>query len=111
METIMTGSAGGTTGVLRLLVGAYLGMKRAPVSYVTDGDVRTVQAGSAILGSIQPIKGSDAGEPVQLVNSSYWMGPTVTIARGLKSRVRDFGRVWNFQDCSAELVPLRWSGP
>ncbi len=111
IEAILSGQAGGTTGLFRLLVANFLGTKRVPVTYTTEGDVRTLQAGKAILASIEPIKGADPSKPVAIENTSYWMGPTVIIAKGLKSKVRDFGRVWSFEECSAELCDIAWSGP
>jgi hypothetical protein len=39
------------------------------------------------------------------------MGPVVTTAVGLKSKVRDFGRTWNFDGNSAEICQIEWAGP
>jgi hypothetical protein len=44
-------------------------------------------------------------------NSKYWMGPDIIAATGLKSRVRDYGRVWDFGGKSAEICPIDWKGP
>jgi hypothetical protein len=38
------------------------------------------------------------------------MGPDVIVAKGLKSRVRDYGRVWNFDGRSAEICQINWKG-
>lgn len=110
IEQIFTGAAGGTTGLFRLLVGNYLGAERAPVTFETEGEVRTISAGRAILGSVVPVEGAEPGKPVTIENTGYWMGPVVKVARGLKSRVRSHGRVWNFEDCSAELCDIAWQG-
>lgn len=111
LEMILSGQAGGTTGLFRLLVAEFLGTQLVPVSYETDGDIRHLRAGSAILASIQPIRGANSGAPVSIENTTYWMGPTVIIAKGLRSKLRDFGRVWTFDECSAELCDISWSGP
>ncbi|MEM1384882.1 MAG: DUF1326 domain-containing protein [Pseudomonadota bacterium] len=108
---IFTGRAKGTTGLFRLLVGTYIGSKKVPVVYETHGDVRTIIAGETIKGQIEPIPGAIPGKGVTIENTSYWMGAFVTVAKGLKSRVRDFGRVWNFDDRSAEICAIDWSGP
>ena len=110
LEAIMSGAAGGTTGLFRLLIANFLGTKRVPVTYNVEGDIRTLQAGKAILGSIQPIKGAREGEPVSIQNSTYWMGPEIVVAKGLRSKVRDFGRVWTFDECSAEICSIDWKG-
>jgi hypothetical protein len=44
-------------------------------------------------------------------NSKYWMGPDIIAAKGLKSKVRDYGRVWDFGGKSAEICPISWGGP
>ncbi|MEM9060803.1 MAG: DUF1326 domain-containing protein [Pseudomonadota bacterium] len=110
LETIMSGQAGGTTGLLKLLVGSFLGTKKVPVHYITDGNVRSVTAGKAILASIEPIGGVDPEEHVKITNSKYWMSSTIIIAKGLKSRLRDFGRNWDFEECSAQVVHIDWKG-
>ncbi|MGD1924559.1 MAG: DUF1326 domain-containing protein [Paracoccaceae bacterium] len=111
IEAILSGQAGGTTGLFRLVVAEFLGTQRVPVSYETEGEVRHLRAGSAILASIEPIRGANKDGPVTIENTTYWMGPTVIVAKGLRSKVRDFGRVWTFDECSAELCPIEWSGP
>ena len=108
LETILSGQAGGTTGLLKLLVSDFLGTKRVPVTYKVDGHIRSVQAGRAILASIEPIGGVDPDQHVTIQNSKYWMSSTITIAKGLKSRLRDFGRVWDFEECSAQVVDIDW---
>lgn len=111
LEAIMSGAARGTTGLFRMLVANFLGTQRVPVTYESDGDSRTVTAGRKIMGTVRPIEGAAPGEPVAIRNSTYWMGPDITVAQGLKSKVRDFGRVWNFDGGSAELCAIDWSGP
>jgi len=39
------------------------------------------------------------------------MGPNITVARGGKSRFKDYGRVWRFDGLSAEMVDIDWKGP
>lgn len=112
IERVMTGRAGGTTGLFTLLVGSFLGARREPVTYSVDADgVRTVTAGRAVFGQVKPISGPDPARPVTIENTGYWMGPTVTVGVGLKSKLRDFGRVWNFDGKSAEICAIDWRGP
>lgn len=110
LEHILSGQAGGTTGLLRLLVSNFLGTKKVPVTYKVDGQVRSVQAGKAILAAIEPIAGVSPDEPVTIQNSKYWMSSTIVIAKGLKSRLRDFGRNWDFEECSAQVLDINWKG-
>lgn len=105
---IFSGQAGGTTGVLRLLVSTFLGARREEVVYETDGKRRIVTIPKILTGMIEPIPGGSPDQDVELKNTQYWMGPDVTLARGLKSRIRDFGRVWNFENKSAEILQIDW---
>ena len=105
---IFSGQAGGTTGVLKLLVSEFLGARREEVLYETDGKTRIVTIPGILNGQIAPIPGGSPDEDVMLKNTQYWMGADVTLAKGLKSRIRDFGRVWNFENKSAELMQIDW---
>lgn len=108
---IFSGTAGGTTGLFTMLVSDIVGAERAPVEIVTDGRRRSITIGRKIQGEIETIAGADPEHPVMISNSKYWMGPDIIAARGLKSRVRDYGRVWDFGGKSAEICPIHWSGP
>ena len=112
LEQIMTGSARGTTGLFQLLVGNYMGAKRAPTTFeIKEDGSRIFTAGKAIYGHIKPLDGVEPGKGVTINNTPYWMGPVVTTAVGVKSKFRDFGRVWNFDGNSAEICAIRWQGP
>jgi hypothetical protein len=108
LTKIFTGKAGGTTGLLSILVGKFLGVQQSKITYQTDGETRIFAIDKVIEGAIAPVRGKDKGEPVVIRNSEYWIGSDVTVARAEKSRVRAFGRNWNFAGRSAELVTLDW---
>ena len=110
LEKIFTGQAGGSTGLLSILVGNFLGTQQVPISYAKNGDTRHFHIPKKIEGSITPITGGNRKDPVVIQNSGYWIAPDVVVAKADKSRVRDFGRVWNFDGRSAELCKLDWSG-
>lgn len=111
LAIIFRGSARGTTGLFKMLVGEYLGAERAPVTFVTEGETRRLSAGKFIQGAVTPIGGARSGEEVSVVNTQYWMGPEVTVAEANQGRVRAFGRVWNFEGRSAEICSIKWEGP
>jgi hypothetical protein len=106
LEQIFRGSARGTTGLFKLLVGEYLGAERAPITFVSEDGKRTLSVGKFIQGSVEPIGGLRKSEEVSVVNTEYWMGP-----EALQGRVRAFGRVWNFEGRSAEICKIKWVGP
>ncbi len=107
---ILSGKAGGTTGLLSMLVSDVLGAERAPVIIERDGPVRRIMVGKKVQGEIEQVLGHEE-MPVVVKNTKYWMGPDIFVARGRKSRVRDRGRVWDFGGKSAEICPIDWSGP
>lgn len=111
LEAIFSGNAKGTTGLFRLLVGEYLGATREEVRYTTEGNVRSVTVGRKVVGAVQPVEGANPGEELMIKNTKYWMGPDITVARSLKGKVRDFGRVWNLDGRSSEICQIEWSGP
>ncbi|WP_372574476.1 DUF1326 domain-containing protein [Ruegeria jejuensis] len=108
---IFSGQAGGTTGLFTMLVSEIIGAERAPVEIERDGTKRRIMIGRKIQGEIEMLAGKDAEHPVMVTNSKYWMGPDIIVAKGTKSKVRDYGRVWDFGGKSAEICPIDWHGP
>jgi hypothetical protein len=111
LTKIFSGRAGGTTGLLSILVGTFLGVRQAPISYEVKDSTRIFQIPGIVDGAITPIRGKARGEDVTISNSGYWIAPDVTVCQADKSRVRAFGRNWNFEGRSAELCMLDWKGP
>lgn len=108
---ILSGKAKGTTGVLSWLVGTFLGAERAAIDFTVEGRKYQLNVGKKIIGEVEPIPGADEGCDVRITNSRYWMASEITVAKAIKSRVRAFGRVWNFEDRSAEICQIDWKGP
>jgi hypothetical protein len=108
LTRIFTGKAGGSTGLLKILVGSFLGVRTEKIIYDIQGDTRIFQIPKIIEGVVKPIPGKVKGQNVVVSNTGYWIGKDVTIARAETSRVRAFGRNWNFEGRSAELVRLDW---
>ena len=106
---IFSGRAGGPPGVLTLLVSTFLGVKQVPIRFETNGKVRHLVIPKIVEGLIEPIPGKRADEDVVVSNTSYWIGSEVTVARSLKSKLRDFGRVWDLTGCSAEVMQIDWA--
>ena len=108
---IFSGQAGGTTSLFTMLVSEIIGAHREKVEIVRDGNRRSINIGKKIQGEIEMLQGASPEHPVMIGNTKYWMGPDVIAARGLRSRVRDYGRVWDFDGKSAEICPIHWHGP
>ena len=87
------------------------GGRWARVEIVREGNRRSIAVGRKIQGEIETMAGASPDHPVMISNSKYWMGPDIIAARGVKSKVRDYGRVWDFGGKSAEICPIDWAGP
>ncbi len=108
---IFSGKAGGTTGLFTMLVSDIFSAEREKVDIVRDGKKRALYVGRKIQGEVEMLEGASPDHPVMISNSKYWMGPDIIAAVGTKSKVRDFGRVWDFGGKSAEICPIDWKGP
>lgn len=108
LTKIFTGRAGGSTHLLSILVGQFLGVRQAPITYDVKGDTRMFAIENVVSGAVTPIPGKDKAQPVVIRNSEYWVARDIIIARADKSRVRAFGRNWDFAGRSAEVCQLDW---
>jgi hypothetical protein len=105
---IMTGRAGGSTALLKILAGSFLGVRQVPISYELQGDTRVIQIEKIVDGAITPVRGKDKGGKVVIRNSEYWIAPDIIVSQADRSRFRLFGRNWNFEGRSAEICQLDW---
>jgi len=110
LTRIFTGRAGGSTGLLKILVGQFLGVRQEKIIYKVEGETHTFEIPKIVQGRVQPIRGKRPGENVVIRNTEYWIAPEVTVAQAETSRVRAFGRNWNFAGRSAELCRIDWRG-
>ena len=108
LTSIFTGQVGGTTHLLSILVGQFLGVHQVPITYDTQGDTRIISLAEYGGGTVTPVRGKARDENVVIRNSEYWVGPDVIVAKSDKSRFRGFGRNWNLAGRSCEIVKLDW---
>ena len=108
LTKIFTGRAGGSTSLLKILVSSFLGVRTAPITYEVEGKTRIFSVEKVIDGAVTPIQGKDPDKPVMIHNTGYWIGSDVMVSRADRSRVRAFGRNWNFAGRSAEICAIDW---
>lgn len=108
LTRIFSGKVGGSTHLLSILVGSFLGVRQVPISYEVKDQTRLITVDKFIDGAITPVRGKEKGGNVVIRNSEYWIAPDVTVARADKSRFRAFGRNWNFAGKSAEICQIDW---
>jgi len=109
LSTILSGKAKGSTGVLAILVGEFLGVYKVPIEYETEGNRFNIP--KKISGEIRPISGGNDSGDVVITNSQYWIASDIIVAKAHVSRVRAENRIWDFAGKSAEICRLDWSGP
>jgi hypothetical protein len=109
LTRIFTGRVGGSTHLLSILVGRFLGVQQAPITYRVEGQTRIFSIDKIVDGVVTPVKGKGGGDPVVIRNSEYWISPDIIVAKADKSRMHAFGRNWNFAGRSAEICRLDWS--
>ena len=109
LTTIFSGKAGGPPGVLKHLVSNFLGVKQVPIQFDHDGKMRRFVIQNILEGQVEPIKGKRSGEDVMINNTEYWIGSEVTVTHSVKSKLRDFGRVWDLTGRSAEIMQINWT--
>lgn len=105
---IFSGKAGGTTSLLSILVGNFLGVQRHKVEYEVDGKTRHIRIPKILDGTVNPIQGKESGEDTVIKNSRYWIAEEVIVAQSSRSKFRAFGRNWVFDGLSAEVCKLDW---
>jgi len=108
LTKIMSGRAGGTTGLLSILVGNFLGVRQAPVSYEVEGKTRIFKVPKMIDGIVSPVPALSSEGDVMIRNSQYWVAPDIVVAKSERSKMRAFGRNWDFAGRSAEICKLDW---
>jgi hypothetical protein len=108
LTRIFTGRVGGTTHLLSILVGSFLGVRQVPITYETKGETRIIKVENYIDGAITPVRGKETGQNVMVRNSEYWIAPDVIVSRAERSRFRGFGRNWKLDGRSAEICQLDW---
>ena len=105
---IFSGAAKGNTGLFKILVSEFQGAERQPITFETVGKERRLTVGKKIKGAVVPVAGADPDKDLVITNTGYWMGPDITVATATQGRVRDRGRVWDFDGRSAEICQISW---
>ncbi len=111
LTRIFTGKAGGSTGLLKILVGSFLGVRTEKIIYEIKDGTHIFQIPKIIEGVVKPIAGKDKGENVVISNTAYWVGkrrddrPRRDLARARLRPQLEFRRPLG-RDCAARLGQL-----
>ena len=111
LTKIFRGQAGGPISWFSVMIAEYLGSKVVPITFEEWEFGWYLGIPKVIDGAVEPIMGADGVTPVMAKNTNYWAGVDVVDSKGTKSRIRDWGRNWDFSGQSAEYARVDWVGP
>lgn len=111
LAEIFTGKAGGQPGWWSLMIATFLGTRRVPITFAPEGRGWRLTIPNIVDGIVEPIPGAGGDGLVRITNSRYFAAPDLIVSTGKKSRIRDWGRNWDFTGRSAEYARIEWSGP
>jgi hypothetical protein len=112
ITAIASGAAGGPMAALSGLIGKFLGVESAPITFDDAGVKWSVTASNLIDMSAQPAMGinPNATEPLQLSNTGHPASDSIALAHAMKSHVDALGVSWN--DTSGknngQYAPFSW---
>jgi len=114
ITAIASGAAGGPIAALSGLVGKFLGVQTAPISFDRQGEHWSVKASSFVDMSAQGVTGlnPNSSEPIHLDHTGHPAADRFALARASSSRVQALGLTW--EDLSGknngQYAPFSWSG-
>ncbi len=112
ITAIASGSAGGPMAALSGLIGKFLGVESAPISFDHEGVSWSVTASNLVDMSAQAAMGIDPGatEPLSLSNTGHPAADRIALAHAMKSHVDALGVSWS--DTSGknngQYAPFSW---
>ena len=112
ITAIASGSAGGPMAAMSGLIGKFLGVEAAPISFERNGVKWSVKAGRFVDMAAQGAMGVNpaATEPLQLGNTGHPAADRFSLARAVSSHVNALGLSWD--DASGmnngQYAPFAW---
>ena len=91
LSDIISGRAGGPMEAFSSLIGKHLGIERAAIEFVSEGNHHRLRAGTAIDSEFADLIHEGAPGPVQIVGAALPFGPPVTLSPPTKSLISVFG--------------------
>ena len=114
ITAIASGAAGGPMAAISGLIGKFLGLESAPISFERNGVKWAVKASSFVDMAAQGAMGLNPGamEPLHLENTGHPAADRFALAHAVKSHVNALGLSWD--DISGtnngQYAPFAWQG-
>ena len=109
---IFSGQMGGPIANVLPLISENLGMERAPIEHVDDGDRHWVKVGDAIDVEIEDLVSpfDPDGPLTKLTETKHPANSDLTPARALSARVQGLGIEYSAEGKSGFSTPFSWAG-
>ena len=108
--TVASGSAGGPMAALAGLIGTFLGVESAPITFDRQGRTWSVRAGDMVEMSATGASGLNPDAELRFQNTGHPAADTFTLARASKSHIDALGLRWH--DTSGgnngQYAPFTW---
>jgi hypothetical protein len=112
ITAIASGSAGGPMAMLSALVGKFLGVESAPISFARNGVKWSVKAGGMVDMAAEGAMGMspDSPEPLTLDHTGHPAADRFALARAARSHVQALGLTWSDGSGknNGQYAPFSW---
>lgn len=110
ITAVASGSAGGPMAALSGLIGKFLGVESAPITFDRNGATWSVKAGNFVDMAATGAKGLNPDTELQLQGTGHPAADTFTLARASRSHITALGLSWD--DVSGknngQYAPFSW---
>ena len=110
ITAIASGQAGGPMAALSGLIGKFLGVESAPITFDRKGRTWTVKAGDLVNMSATGASGLNPDTELRLENTGHPAADTFTLARASTSRINALGLTWRDDSGgnNGQYAPFSW---
>jgi len=112
VTAIASGAAGGPMSALSGLIGKFLGVESAPISFDHSGAKWSVEASNLVNMAADAAMGINphANEPLRLHNTGHPAADSFTLARASRSHVHSLGLAWDdiTGKNNGQYAPFSW---
>lgn len=110
ITAIASGQAGGPMAALSGLIGKFLGVESAPITFNRQGRTWSIKAGDLVDMSATGASGLNPDKELRFENTGHPAADSFTLARASRSRINALGLSWR-DDTGAnngQYAPFSW---
>ena len=106
---VLTGELGGPPAVLTPLISELLGLEQVPVTFEEVDGQHRARFGASNVG-VDDLHATEDQDAVRLVNVFHPANDTLTMTRGVGSKIDAFGIAYDGDGTSGFAAPFAWAG-